>query len=100
IRDFHVTGVQTCALPISAAHKGETVAMVVRRDGEEVALSIPLSDEGKIGIKMSPGEATRETYPVGEAAKAAVMFPIKFSAFQLEIGRASCRARASGAAVS
>lgn len=68
----------------TAAHKGETVAMVVRRDGQEVTLDLPLTADGKIGIQMSPGEVIRETYPVGDAAKAAVMFPIKFSAFQLE----------------
>ena len=68
----------------TAAHKGETVPVVVRRDGEEVALSIPLTDEGKIGIEMSPAEALRETVSVGVAAKRAVLFPIEFSAFQLD----------------
>src|SRR5690606_40521061 len=35
IRDFHVTGVQTCALPISAEERGEVVAgPVVEREVE------------------------------------------------------------------
>lgn len=68
----------------TAAHKGETVAMIVRREGQEVALDLPLTAEGKIGIQMSPADVTRETHPVGVAAKTAVLFPIKFSAFQLE----------------
>jgi regulator of sigma E protease len=77
-------GTQDKILATTGAHKGETVATVVRRDGQEVALELPLTAEGKIGIQMSPGDVTRETHPVGVAAKTAVVFPIKFSAFQLD----------------
>ncbi|WAS93841.1 M50 family metallopeptidase [Nannocystis punicea] len=77
-------GTQDKILATTGAHKGETVAMVVRREGQEVELQLPLTAEGKIGIQMSPGDVTRETHPVGIAAKTAVLFPIKFSAFQLD----------------
>src|SRR5690606_40295050 len=46
IRDFHVTGVQTCALPISAV--GERSVLVGARvvDGEELAVDVEHRDRG------------------------------------------------------
>lgn len=67
----------------TSSHKGETVEIVVRREGAEQALQVPLTAEGRIGIRMVPQETLRETHPVGVAAKAAVLFPIKFSEAQL-----------------
>lgn len=68
----------------TAAHKGETVEIVVRRDGQDVSLAVPVSDKGLIGIEMAPAEVVKETHPIGLAAKTAVVAPFKFSAYQLE----------------
>lgn len=73
-------GTQGKIAELTSAHKGETVEIVVRRAGAEQALQIPLTDEGKIGIKMVPEQALREIHPVGKAAEAAVVYPIRYSA--------------------
>src|SRR5690606_39790859 len=39
IRDFHVTGVQTCALPISEVYLG--AAQAVLEQGQQVLLMVP-----------------------------------------------------------
>src|SRR5690606_755256 len=45
IRDFHVTGVQTCALPISEQVRGGRVAGDDRRDMRAVAVGVARRDE-------------------------------------------------------
>jgi regulator of sigma E protease len=44
-------------MPSLQAHKGQTVDVVVVRDGKEVTLPVEISDGGKIGIQMlNPAE--------------------------------------------
>src|SRR5690606_40115725 len=79
IRDFHVTGVQTCALPICQTEQVEQLAAV----SEELAASI--------------GEVSSRVDQVSEAAREA-MEQVRFGSERIagalegmEIGRASCR---------
>src|SRR5690606_39920514 len=65
IRDFHVTGVQTCALPILGEHRGPNVCRAKRSD---------LSRGGDVGSSARPGAARRRP-----------------RAGPAQIGRASCR---------
>src|SRR5690606_40112194 len=87
IRVFHVTGVQTCALPISAPPGGWAVWSGSFRDRVTVALFIffllPTVLFGALAYRTLAGEATRAGRIV--AAR--------------EIGRASCRESVQSAAV-
>src|SRR5690606_40832273 len=81
IRDFHVTGVQTCALPISDQDGGDVVhaAVAVGGSGEFAGEAVerevvPREDRGELSVVHHPGEA------VGAEEDE-------------EIGRASCRER-------
>src|SRR5690606_40772377 len=79
IRDFHVTGVQTCALPISSQKLAPTRGYIETRDGTLLSYRVVLPDAAVHG----PG-------PYG--------LVITYSGYQpaLEkIGRASCRERVS-----
>lgn len=67
----------------TGAHKGETVPIVVQRGAEEATLQVPLTDQGRIGIEMSPLDTESRTLPVGAAAKAAVTWPVQVSVKQL-----------------
>src|SRR5690606_40106436 len=75
IRDFHVTGVQTCALPILATALGQA-----------------------LGAKLQPAARVPRRLPAGRwrayagdlAGAFATLTPV---AVRLEIGRASCRER-------
>src|SRR5690606_39731953 len=84
IRDFHVTGVQTCALPIS----GELLSATRAAPGKEVAVAqipSPAHPDGDIGLLKAAPDA----------------FDLKFEPSPMEsgahggpdrkIGRASCR---------
>src|SRR5690606_40393031 len=75
IRDFHVTGVQTCALPIFDYDPTGRAADVFQRDYLEVP-------------QPGGGEALR--YPYRYLAPVNTGVP---SGLDLEIGRASCRER-------
>src|SRR5690606_40119515 len=44
IRDFHVTGVQTCALPIFDLHRADTEAYVHNLESREPAVYVVLSN--------------------------------------------------------
>src|SRR5690606_40500315 len=88
IRDFRVTGVQTCALPIcSGSHKNISKMSTPQIDKEtmmkgfrKVALAMPLMFVGPIIINSSFKNQTHPYYYYVLAA---------------EIGRASCRERVS-----
>src|SRR5690606_40519962 len=79
IRDFHVTGVQTCALPISAPQW----PLLVPRQG------VPASggdDDLHVGLLKVEREEHLADGPLGEHG-------LRFREGE-EIGRASCRERA------
>src|SRR5207302_2154155 len=93
-RDFHVTGVQTCALPIctrKAARRARTRP------------SLPANTRASLGTRLEPGlDALHPGLSRGEARTAATH---RFGALQdlvvrlveierlAEIGRAACRGR-------
>src|SRR5690606_40134024 len=74
IRDFHVTGVQTCALPI----------FPLRAESSSSAPRIDLAGEAPARHReaRSEGGAAVERHP-----------PLARAASRVEIGRASCRER-------
>src|SRR5690606_39279006 len=87
IRDFHVTGVQTCALPISGATGSGRLPWA----GTIPVPWTPPAGHGAGGVTRMAGWATgppaitrpRFWYPPRSGSRR----------FQLEIGRASCRER-------
>src|SRR5439155_2654834 len=89
IRDGHVTGVQTCALPISTpARSWVTVGPARSRTGSQ---STAAADASQPGGDASP---TNETTCVTPAACNSRQRPRDGTpAIQQQIGRASCRER-------
>src|SRR5690606_40327353 len=94
IRDFHVTGVQTCALPISKAWCTDT--------GCEVA-SLGIQVHGGVGFIEETGAAQHlrdaRITPIYEGtngiqAMDLVMRKLPMQGGAVKIGRASCRERA------
>src|SRR5690606_39936373 len=58
IRDFHVTGVQTCALPISTASAGsQTTATIWRRSGGCCTSSPPCTPDDELARRPGPTRA-------------------------------------------
>src|SRR5690606_41191022 len=88
IRDFHVTGVQTCALPISTVGGFTLVSRVTGFVRDILIAAIlgagPVADAFFVAFKL-PNFFRRLT---GEGALTVAFVPL------FEIGRASCRARA------
>src|SRR5690606_39307049 len=86
IRDFHVTGVQTCALPIS-----QRVDVTFRWIEKDM--------EGRVLVDEAATYGVRYTFPIElEHLLARAGFEaIDVRGGYDEIGRASCRERVSGA---
>src|SRR5690554_7010418 len=55
IRDADVTGVQTCALPISETIGGETRTIVIRPDGSEIITVVGSDGQMLRRIRRDPG---------------------------------------------
>src|SRR5690606_39342507 len=93
IRDFHVTGVQTCALPIfSLAGVMGGASTEIRDDSTDVLLEAAHWDPAAIS------RTARRHNLFSEAAKRFERFTdpaLCATAVEVEIGRASCRERAS-----
>src|SRR5690606_41081643 len=91
IRDFHVTGVQTCALPIYEP----TGALDSKSSREVIRLLTELSDKGHTVILITHDQdvadvARRQIHiSDGEIVKDTGIDPVA-----IQIGRASCRERA------
>src|SRR5690606_40326728 len=88
IRDFHVTGVQTCALPIS---------LVCSASGEEGSVAgAKLEMEGRLrsraGAAVPPPNSCALT-KAGKAVKTAAPSSTTKRRATPQIGRASCRER-------
>src|SRR5690606_41163825 len=90
IRDFHVTGVQTCALPISPDSSF----------GSSTALLTNASVEWRPGLRY--GVRNGRKFPMTETAPLVRLnynIAIPSAALGPEIGRASCRERVEIAGV-
>jgi len=68
----------------TGAHKGETVAMTVRRAEREVVLQVPISEQGLIGIGLAEGEVVFGPASLGHSAKMAVYGPVELTKQQLQ----------------
>src|SRR5690606_6670589 len=76
IRDFHVTGVQTCALPIYQFKEvikdrsNKPISLEIIRDGNQLAINGQVSEDGMLGFGMKNDPSivmlTRE-YSLAEA---------------------------------
>src|SRR5690606_39354230 len=86
IRDFHVTGVQTCALPIFVIESIESSL-----EGVAIALTIPPARAGTLDARRRSLEGRSGCGICGMAQVEAVLRPP-------QIGRASCRERVERAA--
>src|SRR5690606_39690035 len=88
IRDFHVTGVQTCALPIWLLEEGPRAVPLHRIASEAVALEDPAHGDGG----NAQGAQPLEDLCAPEVRKEQVHHGQVEPLFG-EIGRASCRER-------
>src|SRR5690606_39730483 len=91
IRDFHVTGVQTCALPI-CAERAAAVTIAGRLDAR-VAAVVPATEAPHPAVLASRAgapDSAADLPPIGALADAG---RLGHRAAGDEIGRASCRAR-------
>src|SRR5690606_39303849 len=94
IRDFHVTGVQTCALPILAGPAGDGPDIIVGAHdwlGELIVNGLiePI-DLGDLAGDFE--QVTLDAFTWGDQLYGV---PIAFESIGLKIGRASCRERVS-----
>src|SRR5690606_40296287 len=84
IRDFHVTGVQTCALPISKDYDKHFLNFCIQYDGQE-----DIAEASKmIARKILTGKLT-----VDDITPQTIKENVYSSYFIAQIGRASCRER-------
>src|SRR5207253_5329877 len=94
IRDGHVTGVQTCALPIVDAAQAATDADTAYQRLTEVQQALK-AKLGKGGERASePQSIVRQAAPEPDTAVAADVLTGLNEQLLAEIGRASCRGRA------
>src|SRR5690606_40809826 len=88
IRDFHVTGVQTCALPIF----GNLAGLAGGAQGQGVGAAGLLGALGGLGgaaPRVNTGNRIKITPHVNESSQVRLELELESS----EIGRASCRER-------
>ena len=53
---------------VTEANKGQTIELVVKRDGAEVPLQVPVNEEGRIGVGLRAGKVDRIPVSAGEGA--------------------------------
>jgi regulator of sigma E protease len=53
---------------VTEANKGQTIELVVKRQGEQVPLQVPVNEEGRIGVGLRAGKVTRVPVSTGEGA--------------------------------
>src|SRR5690606_40001107 len=90
IRDFHVTGVQTCALPIFGTLSPEN--MTSREDGSLITATLWNAES----ISAEFNRYTSRDPLCCPSQKSSVTYTItnnKLKASEVKIGRASCRER-------
>src|SRR5690606_41158393 len=87
IRDFHVTGVQTCALPITLVLMFAAVAIGFGPVWGSSGWVLPAAGGSVVGLAVAWVGAWRRVPAVTVTALAVVAYLL------FEIGRASCRER-------
>ncbi len=73
--------------PAATAHRGETIAVIVRRDGEALELQLavpPDEDAAPLSVALMGVDIERADVPMGAAASAAVSQPFKITVLQLQ----------------
>lgn len=72
--------------PAATAHRGETVAMLVRREGQELELmlAVPTGDVPPLSVQMEGVGSVRADVPLGTAVSTAFERPIEMSILQLQ----------------
>lgn len=73
--------------PAATAHRGETIPMVVRRDGEELTLQLAVpTDESAppLSVQLADVGADRADVPLSTAFSAALAQPYEWSMMQLQ----------------
>src|SRR5690606_39824440 len=90
IRDSHVTGVQTCALPISDPEVGLDCSGFVQLVYRELGIELPRvsRDQARAGEPVASLEEARPGDLIAFGS------PVDHIAIYVESGRASCRERA------
>lgn len=72
--------------PAATAHRGESIPMVVRRDGEELELQLAVpadEDAAPLSVTLQGVDAPRAEVSVGTALSAAIQQPFEVSLLQL-----------------
>src|SRR5690606_40549664 len=88
IRHFHVTGVQTCALPISSLDDSWRARMAAEASRGRVLRYVVSATPRRVTARLV---AVPATSPMGAAAGTRNI--ITFTSNRYQIGRASCRDR-------
>ena len=60
------TGPAARLAAVTEANKGKTIELVVKREGAEVPLQVPVNEEGRIGVGLRAGSITRIPVSAGE----------------------------------
>src|SRR5690606_40917101 len=92
IRDFHVTGVQTCALPIYNLLDKEYIIIINNLSIDATNAKIVQDNEGILFTLPIHDELKKNTLIIFDKAKQTCKVLNQYGA---EIGRASCRERVS-----
>src|SRR5690606_39537265 len=95
IRDFHVTGVQTCALPILGVPPHQVAKTLIMEDEQARPLIVIMHGDCEVSTKNLARQTGAKK--IGPCAPDTAQ---RHSGYQVgEIGRASCRERVSIAVV-
>src|SRR5690606_40114390 len=88
IRDFHVTGVQTCALPISGGHRSVTASTTFIRWDPDSRVKRLRGWSTAVGTASGGGRRPVRTLGTAVSVQA---YELDAFRYHVQIGRASCR---------
>src|SRR5690606_41210741 len=92
IRGFHVTGVQTCALPLYPPGTArESWSCEHAADREVARVDVPAREGGVVDPELGGRPAVLREHDVAEAGS--VLLDETRDRLRMKIGRASCRVR-------
>src|SRR5690606_40203699 len=98
IRDFHVTGVQTCALPIFSPFAWSRLIGTIPQDTEQQRARVAKIRE-MTPEKIAPMAVYLCSDDARERKVSGQIFVIRNNEIFLKIGRASCRERVASSVV-